>query len=212
MRDIHERHPGDVGNGKRHGRDISVQFAGKKHNKYDAVMDYAARHGYRRDEILFIGDDFDDGGGDSHVRIFGMDYIHIHDFRNFPRRTAFLLDLPVASSLVSPDGRVSCAFSLEDGRPVADVSYDGKRVFRTALGIDRGKVRMAESEARTVRGSWKPVWGFKSEYPENYMELELKLVREMRTRICKQCGREEETTWAGPDFFCSDCRGKYRNF
>ena len=40
---------------------------------------------------------------------------------------------------------------------------------------------------------------------------ELKLVREMRTRICKQCGREEETTWAGPDFFCSECRGKYRN-
>lgn len=40
---------------------------------------------------------------------------------------------------------------------------------------------------------------------------ELKLVREMRTRTCKQCGREEETTWAGPDFFCSECRGKYRN-
>jgi tRNA(Ile2) C34 agmatinyltransferase TiaS len=40
---------------------------------------------------------------------------------------------------------------------------------------------------------------------------ELKLVREMRTRTCKQCGSVEETTWAGPDFFCSECRGKYRN-
>ena len=39
---------------------------------------------------------------------------------------------------------------------------------------------------------------------------EMKLVRELRTRICKQCGREEETTWAGADFFCSECRGKHR--
>ena len=37
---------------------------------------------------------------------------------------------------------------------------------------------------------------------------ELKLVRELRMRTCKQCGREEETTWAGPDFFCSNCRSK----
>ena len=38
---------------------------------------------------------------------------------------------------------------------------------------------------------------------------EMKLVRELRKRICKQCGREEETTWAGSDFFCSECRGKH---
>ncbi len=38
---------------------------------------------------------------------------------------------------------------------------------------------------------------------------ELKLVRELRKRTCKQCGREEETTWAGSDFFCSECRGKH---
>ncbi len=162
------------------GGSSSFDFAGKKHNKYDAVMDYAARHGYRRDEILFIGDDFDDGGGDSHVRIFGMDYIHIHDFRTFPERTAFLLDLPVGASVASPDGRVSCAFSLENGQPVADVSYGGRHVFRTALGVDRGKVRMVKCEVRTVRSSWKPVWGFKGEYPESYSELEVKLVREGR--------------------------------
>lgn len=40
---------------------------------------------------------------------------------------------------------------------------------------------------------------------------EMKLVRELRVRTCKQCGREEETTWAGADFFCSECRGKHRN-
>ena len=36
---------------------------------------------------------------------------------------------------------------------------------------------------------------------------DLRLVRERLVRICKQCGREEETTWAGPEFFCSNCRG-----
>jgi len=40
---------------------------------------------------------------------------------------------------------------------------------------------------------------------------EVRLVRERVTRFCKQCGREEETTWAGPEFFCSDCRGRHRN-
>ncbi len=39
---------------------------------------------------------------------------------------------------------------------------------------------------------------------------EVRLVRERVTRTCKQCGRVEETTWAGPDFFCSECRGRYR--
>jgi hypothetical protein len=41
--------------------------------------------------------------------------------------------------------------------------------------------------------------------------MDLKLIREYRTRVCKQCGNEEETTWAGVDFFCSRCRGRYRN-
>lgn len=39
---------------------------------------------------------------------------------------------------------------------------------------------------------------------------DIKLVREMVKRTCKQCGKEEMTTWAGPEFFCSDCRGKHR--
>ena len=82
------------------------------------------------------------------------------------------------TSIVSPDGRVSCSFALDDGRPVADVSFCGRHVFRTALGVDHGKVRVAGCETRTVRRSWKPVWGFKGEYPENYTELAVKLVRE----------------------------------
>lgn len=43
------------------------------------------------------------------------------------------------------------------------------------------------------------------EFAEN-----VRLVRERVTRVCKNCGATEETTWAGPEFFCSDCRGKHR--
>ena len=31
-----------------------------------------------------------DGGGDSHIRLGGMDYIHITDFTKLPERVAFL--------------------------------------------------------------------------------------------------------------------------
>ena len=53
-------------------------------------MRYAAEHGYALEDILFVGDDFDDGGGDSHVRIKGMDYIQIEDYTSLPERLAFL--------------------------------------------------------------------------------------------------------------------------
>ena len=41
-------------------------------------------------DVLFVGDDFGDGGGDSHVRIKGMDYIHIEDYTTLPEKLAFL--------------------------------------------------------------------------------------------------------------------------
>ena len=65
------------------GGSSSFDFSGKKYNKYDAIMTYAAQHGYEKDEILYVGDDFGDGGGDSHVRLGGMDYINITDYREF---------------------------------------------------------------------------------------------------------------------------------
>lgn len=40
---------------------------------------------------------------------------------------------------------------------------------------------------------------------------DIKLVREEVVRVCKICGREESTTWAGPDFFCQDCRSNRKS-
>ena len=73
------------------GGSSSFDFTEKKYNKYDAVMAYAKENGYKKEEILYVGDDFGDGGGDSHVRIFGMDYVMIDDYKTLKEKLAFLL-------------------------------------------------------------------------------------------------------------------------
>ena len=65
------------------GGSSSFDFSAKKYNKYDAIVTYAKENGYELDEILYVGDDFGDGGGDSHVRLGGMDYINITDYTRF---------------------------------------------------------------------------------------------------------------------------------
>lgn len=72
------------------GGSSSFDFAPKRYNKYDSIMKYAEEHGYKEEEILFVGDDFGDGGGDSHVRIKGMDYIQIEDYTQLPEMLKFL--------------------------------------------------------------------------------------------------------------------------
>ena len=74
------------------GGSSSFDFSLKKYNKYDAIMAYAKENGYQKQEILFVGDDFEDGGGDSHVRIFGIDYINIEDYRTVVDKLKFLLE------------------------------------------------------------------------------------------------------------------------
>ena len=73
------------------GGSTSFDFAGPEYNKYDSTLAWAKEHGYSLDDIVFVGDDFADGGGDSHVRIKGMDYIRIADFRNFANAVGVLL-------------------------------------------------------------------------------------------------------------------------
>ena len=72
------------------GGSSSFDFSAKQYNKYDAALRYATEHGYTLDQVLFIGDDFADGGGDSHVRIKGMDYIWITDYTKAPEELKFL--------------------------------------------------------------------------------------------------------------------------
>ena len=73
------------------GGTSSFDFTEKRYNKYDAIMRYARENGYEKNEILFVGDDFGDGGGDSHVRINGMDYVEITDYRALRESLSFLM-------------------------------------------------------------------------------------------------------------------------
>ena len=73
------------------GGSSSFDFSAKKYNKYDAIMEYAQAHGYEKAEILYVGDDFGDGGGDSHVRIGGIDYVEISNYNDTAEKLAYLL-------------------------------------------------------------------------------------------------------------------------
>ena len=72
------------------GGSSSFDFAPKRYNKYDAIMAYARENGYSEDEILYVGDDYGDGGGDSHIRISGMDYVYVDDYTRLPELLDFL--------------------------------------------------------------------------------------------------------------------------
>jgi hydroxymethylpyrimidine pyrophosphatase-like HAD family hydrolase len=72
------------------GGSSSFDFTEKKYNKYDAIMAYAKENGYQKDEILYVGDDFGDGGGDSHVRLGGLDYVEITDYNELEEKLSFL--------------------------------------------------------------------------------------------------------------------------
>lgn len=76
------------------GGTTSFDITPKKYNKYRAVMRYATEHGFTKDQILFVGDDLDDGGNDSHIRIGGIDYVRIYDFTTLPEKLKFLYMSP----------------------------------------------------------------------------------------------------------------------
>ena len=76
------------------GGTTSFDLAELKFNKYSAVMRYASEHGFTKEQVLFVGDDLGDGGNDSHIRLYGMDYIQITDYTKLPEKLHFLYAQP----------------------------------------------------------------------------------------------------------------------
>ena len=74
------------------GGTTSFDLAAKKFNKYDATVKWARERGCGPEDIVFIGDDFNDGGNDSHARIGGLDRIVITDYRNFADAVGVLVE------------------------------------------------------------------------------------------------------------------------
>lgn len=82
----------------------------------------------------------------------------------------------------------------------------GKRIQVVGVHAPNGKL----PPAGTTLASRKRVSDFPLLWLDDHAN-EVRLIRERVTRVCKLCGKEEETTWAGPEFFCTNCRGKYRS-
>ncbi len=70
---------------------LGNDLAAKEYDKFEATVRWARERGYGPEDIVFVGDDFNDGGSDSHVRIGGLDRIVITDYRNFADAVGVLL-------------------------------------------------------------------------------------------------------------------------
>ena len=63
------------------GGSSSFDIVKKQYDKYRALMAYAAEEGIKKEEILFVGDDFETGGNDEQVKLGGIDCVFVKDYR-----------------------------------------------------------------------------------------------------------------------------------
>ena len=73
------------------GGSSSFDMAPKPYNKFYALDQYCAKHGLKHDEVVYIGDDYGQGGNDESVYQSDFPYLTIDDYRDFPKVVAHLL-------------------------------------------------------------------------------------------------------------------------
>lgn len=77
------------------GGSSSFDMSPAPYDKYYALDLWATRSGYSHDEVVYIGDDYGQGGNDESVYLSDFPYITIDDYRDFPKVVADLIDGPV---------------------------------------------------------------------------------------------------------------------
>ena len=100
--------------------------------------------------------------------------------------------LAMAQTVKSPNGNVSVKFSLDNGRPVYEVSYKKLAVVKPSyLGLELAKTKhaskgmeetslmdgfvVAKTDTSTFDETWKPVWGETATIRNHYNELAVTL-------------------------------------
>lgn len=100
--------------------------------------------------------------------------------------------LAMAQTVKSPNGNVSVKFSLDNGRPVYEVSYKKRAVVKPSyLGLELAKTKhaskgmeetnlmdgfvVAKTDTSTFDETWKPVWGETATIRNHYNELAITL-------------------------------------
>ena len=74
------------------GGSSSFDMAPAPYDKRYALEKYCEAEGFSPDEVLFIGDDYGEGGNDEAVYLSDFNFLKIDDYRTFPELTKFLLD------------------------------------------------------------------------------------------------------------------------
>lgn len=73
------------------GGSSSFDMAPLPYNKYYALSRYCEEHGYSHDEVVFVGDDYGEGGNDESVYLSDFAFRKIDDYRDFCKIMADLL-------------------------------------------------------------------------------------------------------------------------
>ncbi len=74
------------------GGSSSFDMAPAPYDKRYALEKYCEAKGISPDEVLFIGDDYGEGGNDEAVYLSDFHFLKIDDYRTFPELTKFLLN------------------------------------------------------------------------------------------------------------------------
>ena len=69
----------------------SFDMVPKPYNKATALETYANAHGFEKEEVAYVGDDYGLGGNDEPVLLAGYRFFKVDDYRKFPEIIAELL-------------------------------------------------------------------------------------------------------------------------
>ncbi len=67
------------------GGSSSFDIVPGRFGKKNALTRYMEEHGYTKDQVIYCGDDFAEGGNDHDVYASGFNFIKVDDYRNFGR-------------------------------------------------------------------------------------------------------------------------------
>lgn len=134
---------------------------------------------------------------------------HIHELDSTvdeSRSSGSWVDVSIATNLVY----YSALPSVMDIAIIVSDSTDLLPAIRRARSLGKRVQIVGVHQAPSASALEPRIGDFKPICLDDHA-ADIKLVRELVRRVCKQCGREEETTWAGAEFFCDNCRGRHRN-
>lgn len=73
------------------GGSSSFDMAPAPYDKAYALSQYCAEHGISHNEVVYVGDDYGQGGNDEAVYLADFNFIEIDDYRTFPEKMKILL-------------------------------------------------------------------------------------------------------------------------